>query len=125
MGPGPRARRAWPWGSPPPGPDLVNLGGACLRPAPVGAYPASESAYGAEQMIGDVWEWTSSDFAPWPRSTPMIYRDYSVPFVGGDYKVLRGGSWAVAPSAIRPSFRNWDYPFRRQIFVGVRLAWDA
>ena len=61
-------------------------------------------------MIGDVWEWTSSDFAPWPGFTPMIYRDYSVPFVGGDYKVLRGGSWAVAPSTIRPSFRNWYYP---------------
>ena len=64
--PAARARRAWPWGSLPPGPDLVNLGGAGLRPAPVGAYPASASAYRAEQMIGDVWEWTSSDFAPWP-----------------------------------------------------------
>ena len=76
-------------------------------------------------MIGDVWEWTSSDFAPWPGFTPMIYRNYSEPFFGSDYKVLRGGSWAVAPSAIRPSFRNWDYPIRRQIFTGVRLAWDA
>ena len=93
--------------------------------APVGAYPAGASAYGAEQMIGDVWEWTSSDFAPWPGFTPMIYRAYSEPFFGGDYKVLRGGSWAVAPSTIRPSFRNWDYPIRRQIFTGVRLAWDA
>ncbi len=120
-----RARRAWPWGSLPPGLDLANLGGAGLRPAPVGAYPASASAYGAEQLIGDVWEWTSSDFAPWPGFTPMIYRDYSVPFFGGDYKVLRGGSWAVAPSTIRPSFRNWDYPVRRQIFAGVRMAWDA
>jgi gamma-glutamyl hercynylcysteine S-oxide synthase len=81
--------------------------------------------YGAEQMIGDVWEWTSSDFAPWPGFTPMIYRDYSVPFFGGDDKVLRGGSWAVAPSTIRPSFRNWDYPVRRQIFAGMRMAWDA
>jgi formylglycine-generating enzyme required for sulfatase activity len=123
--PAARARRTWPWGSLPPGPDLANLGGAGLRPAPVGAYPASASAYGAEQMIGDVWEWTSSDFAPWPGFTPMIYRDYSVPFFGGDYKVLRGGSWAVAPSTIRPSFRNWDYPVRRQIFTGARMAWDA
>jgi gamma-glutamyl hercynylcysteine S-oxide synthase len=120
-----RARRTWPWGSEHPGPDLANLGGLGLRPAPVGAFPAGASAYGAEQMIGDVWEWTSSDFAPWPGFTPMIYRDYSLPFFGGDYKVLRGGSWAVAPSTIRPSFRNWDYPIRRQIFTGVRLAWDA
>jgi gamma-glutamyl hercynylcysteine S-oxide synthase len=118
-------RRPWPWGSAPPADELVNLGGAGLRPAPVGAFPGGASAYGAEQMIGDVWEWTSSDFAPWPGFTPMIYRDYSQPFFGGDYKVLRGGSWAVARSTIRPSFRNWDYPIRRQIFTGVRLAWDA
>jgi iron(II)-dependent oxidoreductase len=123
--PGARARRARPWGSAPPTPDLANLGGHGLRPAPVGAYPAGASAYGAEQMIGDVWEWTSSDFTPWPGFVPMIYRRYSEPFFGGDYKVLRGGSWAVAPSAIRPSFRNWDHPIRRQIFTGVRLAWDA
>jgi gamma-glutamyl hercynylcysteine S-oxide synthase len=120
-----RARRAWPWGSSPPAADLANLGGHGLRPAPVGAYPAGASAYGAEQMIGDVWEWTSSDFTPWPGFVPMIYRRYSEPFFGGDYKVLRGGSWAVAPTAIRPSFRNWDHPIRRQIFTGVRLAWDA
>jgi iron(II)-dependent oxidoreductase len=118
-------RRAWPWGSAPPAPDLANLGGLGLRPAPVGAYPAGASACGAEQMIGDVWEWTSSDFIPWPGFVPMIYRRYSEPFFGGDYKVLRGGSWAVATSAIRPSFRNWDHPIRRQIFTGVRLAWDA
>ncbi len=118
-------RRRWPWGSAPPGPERANLGGAALRPAPVGAYPQGASAYGAEQMIGDVWEWTSSDFTPWPGFSPMIYRDYSQPFFGGDYKVLRGGSWAVATTAIRPSFRNWDYPIRRQIFTGMRLAWDA
>jgi iron(II)-dependent oxidoreductase len=119
------SRRRWPWGSEAPGDDRANLGGTALRPAPVGAFPAGASAYGAEQMIGDVWEWTSSDFQPWPGFTPMIYRAYSEPFFGGDYKVLRGGSWAVARSAIRPSFRNWDHPIRRQIFTGVRLAWDA
>jgi gamma-glutamyl hercynylcysteine S-oxide synthase len=118
-------RRSWPWGSTEPTPELANLGGTALRPAPVGAYPGSASAYGAEQLIGDVWEWTSSDFRPWPGFRPMIYRQYSEPFFGADYKVLRGGSWAVAPSTIRPSFRNWDHPIRRQIFTGVRLAWDA
>jgi len=123
--PGRRARRTWPWGSAAPGAELANLGGLGLRPAPLGAYPAGASAYGAEQMIGDVWEWTSSDFTPWPGFVPMIYRAYSEPFFGGDYKVLRGGSWAVAASSIRPSFRNWDHPIRRQIFTGLRLAWDA
>jgi gamma-glutamyl hercynylcysteine S-oxide synthase len=123
--PAARARRKWPWGTAAPTEELTNLGGLGLRPAPVGAYPEGASAYGAEQMIGDVWEWTSSDFEPWPGFTAMIYRDYSQPFFGGDYKVLRGGSWAVAPTTIRPSFRNWDHPIRRQIFTGLRLAWDA
>jgi iron(II)-dependent oxidoreductase len=118
-------RRRWPWGSAEVTPALANLGGHALRPAPVGAYPAGASAYGVEQLIGDVWEWTSSDFQPWPGFRPMLYAQYSAPFFGGDYRVLRGGSWAVAPSTIRPSFRNWDHPYRRQIFSGLRLAWDA
>ena len=76
-------------------PTHANLGGEALRPAPVGAYPAGASAYGVEQMLGDVWEWTSSTLQPWPGFTPMIYQRYSQPFFGGDYRVLRGGSWAV------------------------------
>lgn len=122
-------RRRFPWGEDPPGRDRANLGGGALGPAPVGAYPASASPYGAEQMLGDVWEWTTSPLRPWPGFTPMIYQQYSEPFFegsgAGDYRVLRGGSWAVSPSIMRPSFRNWDHPIRRQIFSGVRLAWDV
>jgi iron(II)-dependent oxidoreductase len=123
--PGVGARRRYPWGSGEPSQQLANLGGQALRPAPVGAYPGGASAYGAEQMLGDVWEWTTSSLLPWPGFTPMIYQRYSEPFFDGDYRVLRGGSWAVAPDTLRPSFRNWDHPIRRQIFSGVRLAWDV
>ena len=123
------ARRRFPWGASEPTSALANLDGDALRPAPVGAYPAGASAFGAEQMLGDVWEWTTSPLRPWPGFTPMIYEQYSQPFFegsgAGDYKVLRGGSWAVAADIIRPSFRNWDHPIRRQIFSGVRLAWDV
>jgi gamma-glutamyl hercynylcysteine S-oxide synthase len=119
------ARRRHPWGAEEPSGAHANLGGAALRPAPVGAYPDTASAYGAEQMLGDVWEWTSSPLRPWPGFTPMIYQRYSQPFFGGDYQVLRGGSWAVEASILRPSFRNWDHPYRRQIFSGVRLAWSV
>lgn len=121
-------RRKFPWGAAEPDASRANLGGGALRPAPVGAYPAGASAYGVEQMLGDVWEWTTSTLRPWPGFTPMIYDRYSQPFfdgVGGDYRVLRGGSWAVAAGILRPSFRNWDHPIRRQIFSGVRLAWDV
>jgi iron(II)-dependent oxidoreductase len=122
-------RRRFPWGATQPTAHVANLGGDALRPAPVGAYPAGASAYGVEQMLGDVWEWTSSPLRPWPNFTPMIYDRYSQPFFdgadGGEYKVLRGGAWAVGAGIVRPSFRNWDHPIRRQIFCGVRLAWDA
>ncbi|HYB35282.1 MAG TPA: ergothioneine biosynthesis protein EgtB [Mycobacterium sp.] len=123
--PATNARRRHPWGAGEPSAAHANLGGAALRPAPVGAYPAGASAYGAEQMLGDVWEWTASALRPWPGFVPMIYQRYSQPFFGGDYQVLRGGSWAVQPSILRPSFRNWDHPYRRQIFSGVRLAWSV
>jgi gamma-glutamyl hercynylcysteine S-oxide synthase len=119
------ARRRYPWGADEPSAARANLGGHALRPAPVGAYPAGASAYGVEQMLGDVWEWTSSALQPWPGFTPMIYQRYSQPFFGGDYRVLRGGSWAVESAILRPSFRNWDHPYRRQIFSGVRLAWSV
>jgi iron(II)-dependent oxidoreductase len=118
-------RRRWPWGDEPPTSERANLGGEALRPAPVGAYPAGASAYGVEQLVGDVWEWTSSVIAPWPGFTPMLYATYTEPFFGQDLRVLRGGSWAVGATTIRPSFRNWDLPIRRQIFSGVRLAWDV
>jgi iron(II)-dependent oxidoreductase len=119
------ARRRYPWGAAEPSPAYANLGGDALRPAPVGAYPGGASAYGVEQMLGDVWEWTSSELEPWPGFTPMIYQRYSEPFFGADYKVLRGGAWAVESAIVRPSFRNWDHPYRRQIFSGVRLAWSV
>ncbi|MDO9380860.1 MAG: ergothioneine biosynthesis protein EgtB [Nocardioidaceae bacterium] len=117
-------RRRWPWGDERPSDAVTNLGGGALRPAEVGAYPGGASAYGVEQMIGDVWEWTSSDLTPWPGFTTMLYADYTAPFFGGDFKILRGGAWATATATVRPSFRNWDHPYRRQIFTGLRLAWD-
>jgi iron(II)-dependent oxidoreductase len=105
--------------------DHANLGQRHFRPAPVGAYPSGASTYGVEQLIGDVWEWTSSDFAPYPGFTSFPYKEYSEVFFGSGYKVLRGGSWATHPRAIRPTFRNWDFPIRRQIFAGFRCARDA
>ncbi|MFD5560037.1 ergothioneine biosynthesis protein EgtB [Kitasatospora griseola] len=119
-----RSRR-FPWGDEPPGPEHANLGQRHLRPAPVGAYPQGESPHGARQLIGDVWEWTASDFTAYPGFRAWPYREYSEVFFGPEYKVLRGGSFAVAPVACRGTFRNWDYPIRRQIFSGFRTARDA
>ena len=80
---------------------------------------------GALELVGTVWEWTASDFLPYPGFRAFPYREYSEVFFGDEYKVLRGGSWATHPVACRTTFRNWDYPIRRQIFSGLRLAADA
>ncbi|MFG6196058.1 ergothioneine biosynthesis protein EgtB [Nonomuraea sp. JJY05] len=120
----PEARRArrYPWGADSPDPTRANLGHRAARPAPLGAYPAGASAYGAEQMVGDVWEWTGSWFQPYPGFRAFPYKEYSEVFFGQEYRVLRGGSWAADPAAVRTTFRNWDYPIRRQIFTGFRCA---
>jgi iron(II)-dependent oxidoreductase len=103
----------------------ANLGQRHFRPAPAGAYPRGATAAGVHQLIGDVWEWTSSDFEPYPGFASFPYREYSEVFFGSGYKVLRGGSWATHPLAARTTFRNWDLPVRRQIFAGFRCARDA
>jgi gamma-glutamyl hercynylcysteine S-oxide synthase len=119
-----RSRR-YPWGDADPAPEHANLGQRHLQPAPAGSYPAGESAYGVRQLVGDVWEWTSSDFAPYPGFTAFPYKEYSEVFFGPEYKVLRGGAFSVDAVACRGTFRNWDYPIRRQIFSGLRTARDA
>ncbi|MBA2810732.1 ergothioneine biosynthesis protein EgtB [Streptomyces sp. KM273126] len=115
----------YPWGDADPTPVHANLGQRHLRPAPAGSCPAGASPLGVRQLIGDVWEWTSSDFLPYPGFTAFPYKEYSEVFFGPEYKVLRGGSFAVDAVACRGTFRNWDYPVRRQIFSGFRTARDA
>jgi iron(II)-dependent oxidoreductase len=119
-----RARR-YPWGDADPTEAHANLGQRHLRPAPAGSYPQGASPLGVRQLIGDVWEWTSSDFLPYPGFAAFPYREYSEVFFGSEHKVLRGGSFAVDPVACRGTFRNWDLPVRRQIFSGFRTARDA
>jgi gamma-glutamyl hercynylcysteine S-oxide synthase len=119
-----RSRR-YPWGDADPAPEHANLGQRHLQPAPAGSYPAGQSPNGVRQLIGDVWEWTSSDLAPYPGFTAFPYKEYSEVFFGPDYKVLRGGAFGVDPVVCRGTFRNWDYPIRRQIFSGLRTARDA
>lgn len=123
--PGSGRSRRYPWGDEDPTPERANLGQRHLRPAPAGAYAAGRSPSGAGQLIGDVWEWTSSDFLPYPGFAPFPYREYSEVFFGPGHKVLRGGSFAVDAVACRGTFRNWDLPVRRQIFSGFRTARDA
>jgi iron(II)-dependent oxidoreductase len=118
-------KRRYPWGDERPGDEHANLGGARLGPAPVASYPAGASREGVLQLTGDVWEWTSSDFRAYPGFAAFPYAQYSQVFFGDGSKVLRGGSWATHPLVARTTFRNWDFPIRRQIFAGFRCARDA
>jgi gamma-glutamyl hercynylcysteine S-oxide synthase len=118
-------KRLYPWGDAPPTPERANLDQLAFATAEVGAYPTGASAYGALGMVGDLWEWTASEFSAYPDFESFPYKEYSEIFFDDGYMVLRGGSWATRPGAIRNTFRNWDFPIRRQLFVGFRCARDA
>ena len=114
--------RPYPWGEDEATPMHANLDALLFQTTPVGAYPAGQSALGCWDMLGNVWEWTSTAFHGYPDYETFPYPEYSEVFFGDEYKVLRGGSWATRFGAVRNTFRNWDYPIRRQIFSGLRCA---
>jgi len=115
----------YPWGDAPLVPGLhANVDHRAGGTVPAGSLPAGASPSGVLGMIGDVWEWTSSNFTGYDGFTPFPYREYSEVFFGDQYKVLRGSAWATRPRVATPTFRNWDFPQRRQIFSGLRIAKD-
>ncbi|MBV9817275.1 MAG: ergothioneine biosynthesis protein EgtB [Solirubrobacterales bacterium] len=116
-----RARRH-PWGDGPLTDAHANLDQLRRGPDPVGAHAAGASPFGCLGMIGDAWEWTSTEFDGYPGFRAYPYREYSEVFFGSRYRVLRGGSWATRPRVATATFRNWDLPERRQIFSGLRIA---
>lgn len=114
-------KRRFPWGAAEPTPDLANLDwrqGGCVE---VGALPAGDSFFGCRQMIGNVWEWTTSDFGPYPGFVVDPYKEYSEPWFG-NHKVLRGGCWATRSPLIRGTWRNFYTPERRDVWAGFRTC---
>ena len=87
----------------------------------VAACGAGDSAFGCRQMLGNVWEWTASDFLPYPGFAPDDYADYSQPWFG-TRKVLRGGAWATRGRLITSAYRNFFTGERRDVFAGFRSA---
>ncbi len=117
-------KRRFPWGHEAPDETRANLGQTRFHPTPAGSYPDGASAYGVLQMVGDVWEWTSTELTGYPGFRAFPYPEYSEVFFDAGQRVLRGGCWATDPQAMRTTFRNWDHPIRRQIFSGFRTARD-
>jgi iron(II)-dependent oxidoreductase len=114
-------KRRFPWGDDPPTPDRANLDwilGGCV---PVGALPAGDSFFGCRQMLGNVWEWTASDFQPYPGFVVDPYKEYSAPWFE-THKVLRGGCWTTRARLIRNTWRNFYMPDRRDVWAGFRTC---
>ena len=117
-------KKEFPWGDAPPNETLANLfENGLWSVARIGSFPGGQSAYGCQQMIGDVWEWTTSDYSAYPgfRSEFDEYNDKW--FVG--QKVLRGGSFATPRLHIRTTYRNFFHPEERWMVAGFRCAKDV
>lgn len=118
------AKRREPWtpASTPKRPGLpANLDGSAGGLVDVAAFASGDSAFGCRQMMGNVWEWTSSDFVPYPGFSADAYEDYSQPWFG-TRKVLRGGCWSTRSRLVTPLYRNFFTPERRDIFAGLRTC---
>ena len=113
-------KRRYPWGDEVPSPVHANLDSHLLGCVDVAAFPAGDSPFGCRQMIGNVWEWTSSAFYPFPGYiVDFPYREYSAPWFGY-HKVLKGGAWSTRSRLIYNTFRNFFLPERNDVFAGFR-----
>ncbi|MFI5385006.1 MAG: SUMF1/EgtB/PvdO family nonheme iron enzyme [Fimbriimonadales bacterium] len=118
---GPSSSR-YPWGDDAPSSEHACFAMASWGPEPVGSHPMGASPFGLLDMAGNVWEWTSTPFLPYPGFGAFPYNGYSRDHMEGLHKVCRGGSWATSARILRCSFRNWYVPSYRQGFLGLRLA---
>ena len=114
-------KRVYPWGEEPPNTDRANLDWVAMGCIEVDALPAGDSAFGCRQMIGNTWEWTSTNFGAYPGFEPGPYKEYSAPWFD-DHKVLRGGCWATRAGMIRNAYRNFYTPDRRDVWAGFRTC---
>ena len=90
--------------------------------APVGSFPAGRSPYGLDDVVGNVWEWTSDHFAPYAAEARVDPRGPEQ----GDTRVIRGGAWNGGDATwLRPSFRNRSQPEARSYGIGFRCAVSA
>jgi gamma-glutamyl hercynylcysteine S-oxide synthase len=113
-------KRRFPWGDER-GAGRAHTDGVGMDTAKVHAYPDFESAFGCRQMMGNVWEWTSTVFGPYPGFVVDPYKDYSQPWFG-DHMVLRGGAWPTRSRMLRNTWRNFYKPDRRDVWSGFRTC---
>ena len=115
------AKRRFPWGDDAAESERANLGWRAMGAVDVNALSAGDSAFGCRQMIGNVWEWTASEFGPYPGFEIDSYREYSQPWFS-THRVLRGGAWPTQPRLLRNTWRNFYTPDRRDVWAGFRTC---
>jgi iron(II)-dependent oxidoreductase len=98
-----------------------NLGLQIGATVDVAAFGEFDSAWGCRQMFGNVWEWTATAFEPYPGFERDAYKEYSEPWFG-DHRVLRGGCFVTQPRLLRPTWRNFYPPDRRDVWAGFRTC---
>lgn len=119
-----KVKRRFPWGDTDPDSGNTNLfENGFWSVSPVGAFPDGSNPYGCQQMIGDVWEWTTSDYVPFPGFKTEFDEYNDKWFV--NQKVLRGGSFATPRSHIRTTYRNFFHAHERWMISGFRCARDV
>jgi iron(II)-dependent oxidoreductase len=115
--------RAYPQGNENAVEGLGNFDFARWNPVPVNAFPEGRSAFGVQGMLGNGWEWTATEFAPFPGFEPFsFYRGYSADFFDGKHFVMKGGSARTAACMLRPTFRNWFQAHYQFIYTGFRCV---
>jgi len=111
----PGTKRFYPWGDEAPTARHGNFDFRAWEPSPVGTHPTGASAFEVQDLVGNGWEWTRTEFAPFPGFKAMsFYPGYSANFFDGKHYVMKGGSPRTAACMLRPSFRNWfqrHYPY--------------
>ncbi|BAU12638.1 hypothetical protein LEP3755_31690 [Leptolyngbya sp. NIES-3755] len=81
-----------------------------------------EKAAQFQNMLGEVWQWTTTWFEAYPNFESYPYPGYSQTYFDRAHRVLKGGSSVTFPWAMRNTFRNWYYPHVREIFSGFRCV---
>jgi ergothioneine biosynthesis protein EgtB len=113
----------YPWGKETPAARFGNFDFSSWNPAPVNAFPAGQSAFGVHGLLGNGWEWTSTEFAPFPGFEPFpFYPGYSANFFDGRHFVMKGGSPRTAACMLRKTFRNWFQPHYQFAYAGFRCV---
>ena len=117
------SERAYPWGDGAPDESKGNFHHQNWDATPVDAHPDGASAFSVSDLLGNGWEWTSSEFGPLPGFERFaFYPGYSANFFDGKHFVMKGGSQRTDACMLRRTFRNWFQPHYPYVYSKFRCV---